>query len=236
MLKHQFLDFELFHLKDSEIVIYDKNIRFNKQKPIIAIFGSSSEFQEKRGIPPISDLKKLCISLGKELGENKWNILTSGCTGVPYWIAKEAKRYGSFVISFSPFKSEKEHKKDKKIIPSFPIDQNSAAIYTNLGFQFCDILASYLCDSALIIGGGLGSLRESASLVEYGKPLICFNETGGVSASIPQLFKENFVLKLSLLTCKNLTQFKEIINQVSFEINGPNKQIVKLLRQIYLKI
>jgi len=35
---------------------------------------------------------------------------------------------------------------------------------------------------------------------------------------------------------KNLTQFKEIINQVSFEINGPNKQIVKLLRQIYLKI
>ncbi len=233
MKKIKNINLEYFSIPKVEVVIYDKITAF-KKKPTIGIFGSSSEFQTHRGFSPIAEIKEFSLSIGKELAKSQWNIITTGCSGIPYWIAKSAKDHGAFVVGFSPFKSQEEHQKDKGIIPAFPVDQNSIVYYTNLGFQFCDVLVSSLSDIGLVFGGGLGSLRESASLVEYEKPLICFNNKGGISQDIPRLFKEHFssLKKLSLYTCQDLKDFIKVKNKLTKNIIKPNRQIQKILKQI----
>lgn len=233
MKKKLSLDTGFFTVPEVEVVIYNEKIAL-KRKPVIGIFGSSSEFQIHRGFAHKKEIEKLCIELGKIIAKRKWNVVTQGCSGIPYWVAKSAREHGAYVISISPFKSEKEHLRDKGAISSFPIDQHSIACYTNLGFQFCDILVSHLSDVGLVIGGGMGTLRECVSLVEYEKPLICFNESGGVSKEIPRVFKNNFssTKKLSLLTCNDAKSFSQIINNLSKKISWPNEALTRIIEQL----
>lgn len=202
--------------------------------PVIGIFGSSLEFQKKRGFPDKKTVINLCSELGKWLASNNWIVITTACPGIPFWVADAAKKNKGTTIGLSPYKNKVEHIKSKFSIPGYPTQQNLITVYTGVDFQYADILISSLVDVGVVIGGGLGSLIESSAIVEYEKPLICYPNIGGIAADIPSLFYKHFPRsrKLKLQVSTSSADLFHQLTKIRNTIKYRNKQFASLYKQL----
>ena len=202
--------------------------------PVIGIFGSSLEFQKKRGFPNRKIVMDLCFELGKWLALNNWVVITTACPGIPFWVADSTKKNKGITIGLSPYKNKAEHTKPKLSIPGYPTQQNSITVYTGVDFQYADILISSLVDIGIVIGGGLGSLIEASAIAEYEKPLICYPNIGGIAADIPSLFSKHFPRsrKLKLQVSTSNTGLFNQLTKIQNTIKYGNKQFAELYHQL----
>lgn len=184
------------------------------KKPSVAIFGTGVDIPKK--INKML-LKAFCVSLGEKLGRKKLNILTAGTPGIPYWVAKGAKKTGGTVWTISQFSSEKEHMKKKNLLPSFPADQDDIAFYTNVDQEFVNYMIAHIADIGIFINGGLGSLIKSAILADYGKPLICLKNTGGLAGKTPDLLREGIAnfKELNLYEVETINELMKIVSKLT---------------------
>lgn len=171
-------------LMNSQVTIND----VNNQKTIIGVFGSSA-----------GELNtNLAISerLGQVLGKLKDQIIviTGGCAGLPYLVAKAAANSGVEVWGFSAHPDYDSH------VLAMPDDDHS--IYTKLVYvpesfpfstvsrarmKYRNVISTATCDAGIIISGRWGTMNEFTNLVDFQKVVGVLTGTGGFADELPAL-------------------------------------------------
>jgi len=104
-----------------------------------------------------------CEKLGNWLAENKIELLTGACKGMPYFIGRAATKSGGRVIGYTPAINEKEHIEKY----DFPMDGVSEMVYNKK--QYSTMAENFLIrswemtpfsDVVIALGGSWGTYSE----------------------------------------------------------------------------
>ena len=117
-------------------------------------------------LPPVSELKDLCIELGRRLAKAGHVVLNGGRDGVMELISKGVKEEGGTVIGILP-------------ASSYANDYLSFAIDTGLDFQMRSFVMLKNVDAVVSIGGEIGTAIEILGAYAYNVPVILLRGTGG---------------------------------------------------------
>lgn len=146
----------------------------------IAIFGSAESC-----VDPIAYGKAKL--LGDVLGSLGVRVVTGGCVGTPSVVARHAKRRGSKIIGFFPDKNEQKvstnihHSNDV----SFEFDDR---FYFD-GYSERSLAMIRWVDSAIVVGGRIGTISEWAMALEENLPVLVLQESGGVADHLEYILK-----------------------------------------------
>lgn len=151
----------------------------------IGVYGSAEGGDEKA--------KKI----GKRIAELGHEVITGGCTGLPYEASKEAKDNGGRTIAFSPAVDLEEHKQKYGL----PEDAFSEFRFISRDFihagkkDVClkhrNVLSVAESDAVIIIGGRVGTMNEFTISYDLGKKIGILKNSGGITnESIKTLLKE----------------------------------------------
>lgn len=157
----------------------------------IAVCGSAAA-----GLP--GSFNKKARDVGKTIAQTG-NVLFTGATlGFSYEAVKGARQAGGTVIGISPADGpEDQLRRFEKIDPSLW----STIIYTGVGYKMRDVVMIRSVDAAIYIGGGVGTLLEMVTAVDYRKVMGILLGSGGATdlydqiAMISHRYKPRYVLE-----------------------------------------
>jgi predicted Rossmann-fold nucleotide-binding protein len=162
----------------------------------IGIYGSSVNEGEQASA--------LAQTLGEALAAAACIVITGGCSGMPYAVARAAAQQGAEVWGFTPALDMEEHRH------AYPHDDLS--IYRRLIFvpahyhelfgrtpetpeldwaarlKYRNVISTVNCDAGIIISGGWGTLNEFTNLIYDGKPIGVLIGSGGLADELPSWY------------------------------------------------
>lgn len=143
--------------------------------------------------------------LGRSLAQQNVIVVTGACSGMPYIIARAAKRQGAEIWGFAPARTREEQQ------IAFPNDD--IRIYDRLFFipphydqhfffeqpleanrdwpvrlKYRNFLSTSHVDAAIIVAGGWGTLNEFTNLLYEAKAIGVLIGTGGIADELPSLY------------------------------------------------
>lgn len=167
----------------------------SKKEPIkIAVFGSAQEPKELTFYGRIPKKRKLARDLGEMLGkafENKIEILTGACIGIPDIVASEARVHGTRIVGYSGATTLAEHLKNPNYADPSHLDELKLLTpeerrLNGLAERSINMIRD--ADASIFLGGRTGTLGEYCiSLDGTNKPMYVLRGTGGVISKIPLL-------------------------------------------------
>jgi len=144
----------------------------------IGVMGSSAKPKDKSII-------KRAQEVGKEIAKHGCIFLNGATTGMPGEAAKGAKAQGGFVLGISPAKNLHEHIHQWKL----PHKEYDTIIFTDIGFNYRNILNIRSSDAVIFIRGSMGTLNEFTIAYEEGKVIGVLDHTGGISSFFDQIIE-----------------------------------------------
>jgi len=117
-------------------------------------------------LPPVSELKNVCIELGRELARSGYIVFNGGRDGVMELVSKGVKEAGGTTIGILP-------------ASSYANSYLSLAIDTGLDFQMRSFIMLKNVDVVVSIGGEIGTAIEILGAYAYNIPVIFLRGTGG---------------------------------------------------------
>lgn len=130
-------------------------------------------------------VQDVCRRLGRAISRHGCCLLTGACPGLPQDAVLGAKDVGGHVIGISPAATLREH------IDVFesPYIEYDILIFTGLGLMGRELINIRSSDIVVVVGGRSGTLGEFAIAYEEGKLIGVLSDTGGVTATLPELEK-----------------------------------------------
>jgi predicted Rossmann-fold nucleotide-binding protein len=146
----------------------------------------------------------LGISLGQELARRGCGVITGGCSGMPYVVARAAAHEGAEVWGYTPELSYEDQ------LTAYPDDDIS--IYQRLVYvprdyhklfgtslstsqrehaarlKYRNVISTTNADAGIIISGSWGTLNEFTNLVYDGKPIGVLLGSGGLADELPDFY------------------------------------------------
>ncbi|MEK7611925.1 MAG: hypothetical protein AAB407_01120 [Patescibacteria group bacterium] len=113
--------------------------------------------------------------------------VTGATTGMPYWVAKGAKKEGGLVIGISPAASEMAHIKSYRL----PVDYHDIIIYTGFDYTGRNLLLTRAADAVIILCGRIGTLNEFTIAFENKTPIGVLTGTGGIADKLEGIVKDS---------------------------------------------
>ncbi len=136
--------------------------------PQIAIIG----YAGLEEYPVNSKIPQYCYacsaSLGKQIGERKWYLITGGESGIMESASMAAKNAGGITIGVM---SESKRGKSNNYIDIEVVTNSYETSSTPTLIAMADIV--------IVCGGGAGTLQEIAVAYRLNKPIILMKKTGG---------------------------------------------------------
>ena len=148
----------------------------------VGVMGSSGG-----AIPP--EILQRVYTLGQEIGQRGYVLITGACPGLPHEAAKGAKNAGGTVIGISPALNFEEH----VIKFKSPVRDYDALIYTGSGLMGREIENIRSCDVVIFTGGRSGTLGEFAIAYDEAKVIGVLEDTDGITEHINDII--SFVKK-----------------------------------------
>lgn len=155
----------------------------------IGVFGSAE-----------GDLEKILSRtrvLGKKLAEENVIVITGASTGLPYEVAKTAKKYSAEIWGFSQATNLEDQ---EKLSPGCDSSIYKKLIYIPKNFEFAsnnavckkyrNVTSTATCDAGIIIAGRWGTLNEFTNLYDMGKIIGVLIGTGGIADELENLNKK----------------------------------------------
>ncbi len=171
-------------------------------KKKVGVIGSSEV--EKEGL-------KKAKTIGAEIAKNKCNLLTGGCTGIPYAAVKGAKEGEGTTIGISPASNEKEHIEKY----GYPVENHDLIIYTGFGLKGRNVILIRSCDAVIAVSGGFGTLNELTIAHAEGKIIGLLKNVPGISAEFERLTKKINESKEKIISSENPKELaKKVIKKI----------------------
>ncbi|HLC95725.1 MAG TPA: hypothetical protein VJH97_00175 [Candidatus Nanoarchaeia archaeon] len=123
-------------------------------------------------------------SLGKEIAQHHYTLLTGGCKGYPYAAARGALLAHGHVVAYSPAKDEEEHSSKY----GFPLDEGVEFIFTGLGIPDRNLPLINAADVVVILDGQIGTLNEF-TIAFHKKKRIAIYEKGKLAPHLNALIE-----------------------------------------------
>ena len=159
-------------------------------------------------LPPVSDLKDVCIELGHELGKSGYIVFNGGRDGVMELVSKGVKEVGGITVGILPAES-------------YANDYLSFAIYTGLDFQMRSFVMLKNVDLVVSIGGEIGTAIEILGAYAYGVPVILLRGTGGWADRFSQVLIDGRYLdnrrKVEVYQAWSVEEVLKIIRKIKGE-------------------
>ncbi len=137
----------------------------------IAVSGSCAE-----GLPAV--YRRKAREIGQAIAEAGCILFTGATTGFSLEAVKGARSVGGVVIGVSPAESCKEQLEKYERIDSKLWTQ---VIYTGVGYNMRDVIMIRSVDAAIYVGGGVGTLCEMVTAVDYQKVMGILDGSGGAT-------------------------------------------------------
>jgi len=132
--------------------------------------------------------------LGKELGIQNVIVITGASTGLPYEVAKTAKKNGAQIWGYSQATNLKDQ---EKICPGCDSNIYKKLIFIPKDYKFAtnnavckkyrNVTSTATCDAGIIISGRWGTLNEFTNLYDMGKIIGVLTETRGIADELQSL-------------------------------------------------
>jgi uncharacterized protein (TIGR00725 family) len=130
---------------------------------------------------------KISEQIGVELAKRDCIVITGAGGGVPYEVAKAAKKEGCMVVGISPASNIKEHEEKY----NFPVKYFDVLLFSGFGLKGRNVIFVRSCDGIILISGGSGTLNEFTIAYDEGKVIGVAKGTQGISDSIMSLSELN---------------------------------------------
>ena len=124
-------------------------------------------------------------NVGREIAKREHIFINGACPGLPQDALLACKEAGGFSVGISPAFSEYEH-----VHEYLSPHDHDLIIYTGMGFMERDIINIRSADGVVIVGGGIGTLKEFTIPNDQGRPVGILTNSGGISNSIPHIVEE----------------------------------------------
>jgi len=129
---------------------------------------------------------QIAQKLGEEIAKRDIVVVTGATTGVPFWVAKGAKKVGGIVVGISPAASEKAHLLKYRL----PVEYHDLIIFSGAGYAGRNLLLTRAADAVVICCGRMGTLNEFTIAFEDGKPIGVLEGSGGTADMIKEIVKK----------------------------------------------
>ena len=133
----------------------------------IAIIWAAGAQEYPKGWFNFKQLYELAYEVGYLLAQHDCYILTGGKSGIMEGACKGVQQWWSISLGF--IKWEQRHQSNQF---------NDIEIVTNMGDGGDAFLIPYSADGAIIIGWGVGTLKEICGFYLQGKPLVAIKWSG----------------------------------------------------------
>jgi uncharacterized protein (TIGR00725 family) len=130
-----------------------------------------------------ADIKVLAYTLGQDIADRGFVLITGACPGLPYECARGTRSKGGLSMGISPALSLDEHVHKY----SSPADVFDVIIYTGSGLMGREVINIRSSDMVVIVGGSSGTLGEFAIAYDEGKIIGVLEGSGGITTQLPQL-------------------------------------------------
>lgn len=155
----------------------------------IGVFGSAEGDLDK--------LIDIAHKLGEELATHNVILITGASTGLPYEVAKTAKKAGTEIWGYSQATNLKDQ---QKLSPGCDSSIYKKLIYIPKSYEFAsdysvckkyrNVTSTANCDAGIIIAGRWGTMNEFTNLYDMGKVIGVLTATGGIADELPGLLKK----------------------------------------------
>jgi uncharacterized protein (TIGR00725 family) len=139
----------------------------------IAVIGSAGQEEYPQNIMNFVNMEALAFETGKLLAQNNCIVVNGGKSGIMEASAKGAIEAGGLTVGV--IKGNKRGESNQFI---------KVEIVTNALYGGDAFLIPRMCDGAIMIGGGAGTLAEVAGFYSEGKPVVAISNSGGWASVI----------------------------------------------------
>src|SRR5690349_3994969 len=143
--------------------------------------------------------------LGGVLAQQGLIVVTGGCSGMPYIVARAAKDGGTEVWGFTPEYDEEGQRRaypqdeiatyDRLFYTSRQYDQHfhldqplSPARDESARLKYRNVVSTVHADAGIIVSGGWGTMNEFTNLLYDSKPVGVLTGTGWLADELPDWF------------------------------------------------
>ena len=162
----------------------------------IGVYGSNIQEGERASA--------LGVLLGRALAREGCLVITGGCSGMPYIVARAAALDGAAVWGFTPELTPEGQQ------AAYPADD--MAIYQRLIYvpqnyrelfdvarlsderdhaarlKYRNVISTVNCDAGILISGSWGTLNEFTNLIYDGKPIGVLSGSGGLADELKDFY------------------------------------------------
>jgi len=171
------------------------------------------------------EIIQVAQELGKEIAKRDMILVTGATTGVPFWVAKGAKKMGGIVIGVSPAASEKAHLLKYRL----PVKYHDLIIFSGAGYAGRNLLLTRAADAVIICCGRMGTLNEFTIAFEDEKPIGVLERSGGTADMIREIVKKAHRGQGKIVYSNSPTELIEkLINLVEKEKKKEEKKLKNL--------
>lgn len=122
------------------------------------------------------------------LAERRCVIITGGDGGVMKVISEEVSKRGGVVVGILSYEIEEAGINSQLYNP-----YNTVEIRTGLTYSARSAIVARSSDSAIIIGGGAGTLTEICMAYNMGVPMVVLEGTGMIADKLKSMFPNGFI-------------------------------------------
>ncbi|MBI3486057.1 LOG family protein [Candidatus Daviesbacteria bacterium] len=167
--------------------------------------------------------------VGRILGKKGAIVITGASNGLPYEVAKVARKNGAEIWGYS---KGTDLKSQEATNPELDSNIFTKLIYIPKDFEFANdpkvcmkyrnVIWTANCDGAILISGRWGTLNEFTNLFDMGKVIGVLTGTGGVADELENLSKK--INKPSKAKIIFNSSPKALINSILKELSLRRKQ------------
>jgi len=136
----------------------------------IAVIGTDGEIPER--------VRRIAENVGREIAKSDCILVCGGRGGVMEAACKGAKEAGGLTVGILPALEKSGANKFLDVVMT-----------TSFGYARNALVVS-AADAVIAIHGSIGTLSEIALALNYGKPVIAVEDSGGISAEVRKLEDE----------------------------------------------
>jgi len=142
----------------------------------IAVVGSDSKVGSDSDLP--DEILKIAGNIGKGIANNGCILVCGGRGGVMESACRGAKEVGGITVGILPGLNKEDSNPYVDVV-----------ITTGMGYARNSLVVS-CADAVIAIAGRTGTLSEIALALNFGKPVVLVEGTGGISESIYEVLEE----------------------------------------------
>ncbi len=158
-------------------------------------------------VPPVSELKDICIELGRALAKEGHVIFTGGRDGVMELVSKGAREENGMVVGILPGEFSSPYVNPYVTIP----------VVTGLDFQMRSFVMLHSVEAVVSVGGEIGTAIEILGAYAYSKPIILLRGTGGWTDRIAKV----------LIDGKYLDNRRKVVVEQAWSVD----EVLKILKR-----